>query len=252
MRGFACARRDDLLLRATGVGLRRRGADDRAERRRHVLLRDAFLPLAFRDERRAVEQDRDVGVVVPRRPVHEPVERIGFGDDLAFARHDEHLPAAAGEIAAREHFEPSLAQRADGIGRRPRAARVGTGGRWRRRRGGRRSGAACPGRRGCAARCGERRRDDQRNRKRTHAHHRFLPKERSQVPEPHHRRSRLAARDKHEQRIELVVLDLHRFGGSELSQDFGHRVRVPDDQDHVVGVVAADALDERRRRVAGR
>ena len=68
------------------------------------------------DERLAVKQQRQPRVVVPRRAVHERVERIALGDDRPFARHEEQLAAAAGEVAAREALEPGLSRCARPVG----------------------------------------------------------------------------------------------------------------------------------------
>ena len=85
-----------------------RGADQRANGRRNVLLLCGRRERSALHERRAVEQHRDSHVVIPRRAVHELVERIARGDEPALLRHDEDLSAAPRKISAREHVEPLL------------------------------------------------------------------------------------------------------------------------------------------------
>ena len=120
-RGCRCQR---LAERPADRGGGRRRAEQRRQRRRHVLLRDALVPDQRLDERRPVQQQRDVGVVRPGRAVHEGVERVAIDDELALARHHEQLAAAAGEVAAGELPQPGVT-----LGRRrrdrPRSGRCG-------------------------------------------------------------------------------------------------------------------------------
>jgi len=47
-----------------------------------------------------------VGVVLPRRSVHERVKGIAIDDEIALARDEEHLAASAREVAAGELIQP--------------------------------------------------------------------------------------------------------------------------------------------------
>ena len=58
-----------------------------------------------------------MGVVLPRRSVHEGVERIAIDDEVALARDEKHLPAAAGKVAASELIQPRRRGRCGGRGR---------------------------------------------------------------------------------------------------------------------------------------
>ena len=75
----------------------------------NVLLFRGAAEGAGRHERRAVKEDRNARVVVPRRTVHEGIERIFVSDDVALLRDDKYLTAAAGEISAGKHREPLIA-----------------------------------------------------------------------------------------------------------------------------------------------
>ena len=102
---------------------RQRGGD--------VLLHHRIGPGSLPDESGAMEQQRNVRVVLPGRPVDEHLEIIACVDDkVALVRHVEYLPAAPRKVAAREHVEPLLAP----IRRGRRGTRVAgrRSRRWRR------------------------------------------------------------------------------------------------------------------------
>ena len=55
-----------------------------------------------------MEEQRHVRVVVPRRAVHERIQRVAIDDEVPLARDEEELAAAAGEVSAGELIEPDL------------------------------------------------------------------------------------------------------------------------------------------------
>ncbi len=49
-----------------------------------------------------------MGVVLPRRAVHERIERVAIDHEVPLARDEEDLTAAAGKVSAGELIEPGL------------------------------------------------------------------------------------------------------------------------------------------------
>ena len=84
-------------------------AEQGGQRRHDVLLCDWLVEHTLSHELIPMQEKRDIGVVRPWGSVHVRVERILVVDDeVAFVRDEEHLSAASGEIAAREHVQPLL------------------------------------------------------------------------------------------------------------------------------------------------
>ena len=52
-----------------------------------------------------------MGVVAPRRPVHERVERVAIDDEIAFTSDQKDLAASPWKVPARERLQPRLPRR---------------------------------------------------------------------------------------------------------------------------------------------
>ena len=89
--------RERLAQRLVDSRCRRNRAEQRRERRYHALLCHESVRHSLLDEWRSVEEQRDVGVVFPRRAVHERIQRVALDDEVSLARDEEELTAAAGE-----------------------------------------------------------------------------------------------------------------------------------------------------------